>query len=368
MMKKGIGIFIFSTIIVSHLWGQAGSSCCNPINLMQEELTLHVDSGSLWFYTLSSLANYDVMFRPATWGTIADTTEIYDRRILFNFLVVCNCEDGPHYDSVYIHYWPEEEKEALMEKDNEVIASYNMYIMPLRTVDSISLDSLSNVEISELNAEDVFYQIQNFGIEERKQADLGGMLNEASGFIEMVFPMAGSLTLINRSENITCQQNTIFLNYNDTAKAVAGQLYRMCPVRDITMDGINIVYSGNTDADVYMYRNCKRELFEIEGLKHNVTDDGYWLTLQPNNGVETFIDLHDFIMIYEQYRQFFFEVISTDKNAYVQVVNYKTPPTESISTFEIQHSSVPSKYLRNGHIIICMPDGSEYDPFGRRIK
>lgn len=350
------------------MWGQLGSSCCDPIHLTQEELTLHVDSGSVWFYALSSLANYDITFHPSTWETIADASEIDDRRILFNFLVVCYCEDGPHYDSIYIHYWPEEEKEALMQKDNEAVASYDMQIVPLRAIDSIALDSLPVVELAKLKAKDVVYQIRNFGLEERRQADLSGMLNEASGFIEMVFPMAGTLTLINRSENITCQQNTIFLTYNDTAKATEGQLYRMCPVRDITMDGINIIYHGTTDAEVYMYRNCKRELFEIEELKHNISEDGYWLTLQPNNGTDTLLSIRDFVMIYNQYRQFFFEVISADPNAYFQVVNYKKSPMEDNNIPETKLRMEPCKIIKNGHIVISMPDGSEYDLLGRLIR
>lgn len=357
-----------SIVMALQMWGQTGSSCCDPIYLTQEELTLQVDSGSVWFNALSSLVNYDITFRPSTWETIADTSEIDDRRILFNFLVVCYCEDGPHYDSIYIHYWPEEEKESLMQKDNEAVASYNMQIVPLRATDSVALDSLSVLELSALTVEDIVYHIRNFGLEERRQADLSGMLNEASGFIEIVFPMAGTLTLINRSENITCQQNTIFLTYNDTAKAEAGQLYRMCPVRDITMDGINILYHGLTEAEVYMYRNCKRDLFEIEDLQHGTAEDGYWMTLPTSNGTETLISLRDFIMVYEQYRQFFLEVISADPDAYFQVVNYKKSPTENNVMLETQQSFLPIKVIKNGHIVISMPDGLEYDLLGRRMR
>lgn len=368
-MRGRIGILFLFIMMVLRLWGQPGASCCEPIHLTQEELTLKVDSGSVWFYALSSLVNYDVTFRPSTWKTITDSLEVKDRRLLINFLVVCYCDDGPHYDSIYIKYWPEEDKDALMNKDNESIASYNMQIVPIRVTDSVALDSLSKVELSELTAEDVVYQIRNFGLEERRQADLSGMLNEASGFVEMVIPMAGTLTLINRSENITCQQNTIFLTYNDTAKAIEEQLYRMCPVQDITMDGINILYHGSTEAEVYMYRNCKRELFEIEGLKHDISEDGYWMTLQPSSGTETLISLRDFIMVYEQYRQFFFEVISADPDAYFKVVNYKMIPTEDKRTLDIKESTTPYNIIiKEGHVIISAPNGTEYNLLGGRIK
>lgn len=368
MKCSRIKILFFALLVTSSSWGQTGSSCCEPILLTQEQLILQVDSGDVWFYALSSLVNYDISFCPTTWETVTDTAKVDDRNILVNFLVVCYCDDGPHYDSIYIHYWPEEEKTALMERDNESIASYNMQIMPLRTADSVTLDSLSAEELAELTAEDVVYQLQNFGLFERRQADLSGMLNEASGFIEMVFPMAGTLTLINRSENITCQQNTIFLTYNDMAKATEGQLYRMCPVRDITMDGINIIYHGTTEADVYMYRNCKRELFEIEDMMHKEGEDGYWLTLQPNSGTETLLSIRDFVMVYDQYRQFFFEVISTDPAAYFQVINYKTTPTDNNSALKKQKQYTPYKIIKGGRVVICMPNGVEYDVLGRRIE
>ncbi len=366
-MRNKIGILFLFIIMFPHVRAQSGASCCEAINLTQEELTLQVDSGSVWFYALSSLANYDVTFRPNEWDTIVDSSDIEDRQLLINYLVVCYCEDGPHYDSIYIHYWPEEEIEELMEKDNENIAAYNSKIRPLRVADSIPLDSLSASELSALKAEDIVYQIYNLGLNERIEADLGGYLNEAHGYIEMVFPMPGTLTLVNRSENITCQQNTIFLTYGDTAIAMSGQLYRMCPVRDITEDGVNIIYYGTEEANIFMYRNCKRELFEIEDMIHPVSLDGYWLTLQPNSGIETLINLHDFALVYWQYRQFFFEVNTADPNACFKVVNSKTPSTDSYTPIESQQSAAPYKIIREGHVFICMPDGTIYDLLGRKI-
>lgn len=371
-MLRRIKILLLFVTLLSCVHAQSGSSCCEAINLTQEELTMQVDSGSVWFYTLSSLANYDVTFHPSAWRIITDSLEIEDRQVLVNFLVVCYCDDGPHYDSIYIHYWPEEEIEELMEKDNENITAYNFKIMPLRTADSLPLDSLSTVELSTLSDEDIVYQSYNLGLNERRDADLGGYLNEAHGYVEMVFPMSGTLTLINRSENITCQQNTIFLTYGDTAAATNGQLYRMCPVRDFTEEGINIIYHGTAAADVYMYRNCKRELFEIDDLRHEVAENGYWQTLQPNGEIETLMSLHDFILVYDQYRQFFFEVSTTDPNAYFKIVNSKKPqnpdlPTETHDIFETLQPSTPYKIIRNGHIFIRMPNGEEYDMLGRKI-